>query len=191
MRSLPESFYRGRGTEEVARSLLGKLLVHETPEGLVSGRIVETEAYLGAVDPAAHTYRGPTKRNQAMFGPPGCAYVYISYGMHYCFNTVCQETGTGEGVLIRALEPVDGLELMRKRRGHVQDHNLANGPGKLCQALGISLDVNGHPLQTSPLYILDAEPVPQVVTALRVGIRVGVDLPLRFYVADSPWVSRK
>lgn len=187
---LPASFYLSGATPTIARNLLGKILVHDTSEGKIAGRIVETEAYLGTNDPASHTARGPTPRNSSMFGQPGCGYVYISYGVHHCFNVVCQPQGVGEGVLIRALEPLGGIDLMRKNRGTVADKQLTNGPGKLCQALGINLSHNGHDLARPPLYLLDAAAPSTISTSSRIGISVGCELPLRFYEAGNSYVSR-
>lgn len=180
MTVLPQGFYQGRETARIAQALLGKILVHDSPEGLTSGVIVETEAYLATDDPASHSYRGPTKRNQPMYGPAGSSYVYISYGIHHCFNVVCQAEGTPEAVLIRAVRPLEGISLMRSRRGAVLEKALANGPGKLCQAMAIDLGLNSHPLQQAPLYIMDGTSPREVLVTPRIGISVGVDLPLRF-----------
>lgn len=156
------------------------MLVHESAQGTTSGLIMETEAYLAVDDPASHSFRGRTKRNQAMYGPPGSSYVYISYGIHRCFNVVCQPEGVAEAVLIRALLPLSGIDLMRGRRGNMRDEQLTNGPGKLCQAMAIDLDQNGHQLQRTPLYILDGEVFGQVEVTPRIGISVGTNLLLRF-----------
>ncbi len=195
---LPRSFYE-QETVVVAQQLLGKYLVHNSPEGVSAGRIVETEAYLGTNDPASHAYRGETTRTKAMFGPPGHAYIYFTYGMHYCFNVVTAPSGKGEAVLIRALEPVEGIGLMQTRRGVDAFPNLTNGPAKLVSALGISPGLYGSDLTEGPLTIRDAyENYPirvleasEIVVTPRVGIKVAQELPLRFYIKDNPFVSKK
>ena len=188
-----ESFYRG-DTTKIARSLLGTMLVHYSPEGLTSGIVVETEAYLSQDDPACHAARGKTKRNAAMFGPPARAYVYFIYGNHYCFNVVTNEQDVGEAVLVRALEPVEGLHLMQKRRGESHSKtNLTSGPGKLCQAMGIDSRHNGKSLLQHPLFIaagIDSENFPVGVSG-RVGINKGQDKQLRFFIKGNPFVSRR
>jgi DNA-3-methyladenine glycosylase len=189
-RVLPVSFY-GRDTSTVARELLGHILVSKNSEGMTSGRIVETEAYLQN-DPACHAAKGVTKRNRAMFGPPGCAYIYLIYGMYYCFNVVTREQGIGEAVLIRALEPLDGIELMKKRRGRGKLTELCSGPGRLVQAMGIDKDLNGQDLTGNGLFICAAgEGGHEIVNTTRVGISEGKELPLRFYVAGNPNVSKR
>lgn len=190
---LPSHFY-DHGTTAVAQALLGKLLVHETPAGILAGRIVETEAYL-ADDPACHAHGGKkTPRTEVMFGAPGTAYIYLIYGMHNCFNVVTGAEGTGEAVLIRALEPVCGIELMQVWRNQSALHNLCSGPGKLVNAMGITRALNALSLMEPPLYL--AEPVAKpekfnIVTTTRIGISKGADLLLRFYVKDSLFISRK
>lgn len=180
-------------TVEVARKLLGAVLVHFSPEGLTSGIIVETEAYLSRDDPACHAARGKTKRNAVMFGPPARAYVYFIYGNHYCFNVVTGREGAGEAVLIRALEPLEGLDLMQKRRGERQKkNNLTSGPGKLCQAMGISIRHNGSSLLEYPLF-LAAGTAPEdslIGVSGRIGINQGQDKQLRFFIRENPFVSR-
>jgi DNA-3-methyladenine glycosylase len=189
---LDSEFYEG-DTVRLARSLLGALMVHFSPAGLTSGYIVETEAYLCKDDPACHAARGKTKRNAAMFGPPGTAYVYFIYGNHYCFNIVSNREGVGEAVLIRALEPVHGLNLMWQRRGHKHKQtNLTNGPGKLCAAMAVNKNHNGLFLSGPPLFIARGKKISEnsIGTSGRIGIRVAQDKPLRFFIKDNPFLSR-
>ncbi len=176
MRPLPRSFY-ARPTVEVARGLLGQILVH----GETSGRIIETEAYLGVGDLAAHSARGLTERTRVIFGPPGHAYVYLIYGMYECLNVVAEPDGTPGCVLIRALEPLTGLELMRERRHH--HRHLANGPGKLTLALGITRAHNGVDFTRGPLLIRPGAPPADIRVTPRIGITQCADLPLRFLAA--------
>lgn len=174
-------------SHEVARQLIGVTLLIDG----VGGRIVETEAY-DQTDPASHTYAGQTARNGAMFGPPGHAYVYRSYGLHWCFNTVCREAGHGAGVLLRAIEPTHGIETMRARRGLQELRLLCAGPGRLAQALGIDARLNGEPLARAPFALLareEAEPV-EVLTGPRIGISKAVDVPWRFGLKGSRFLSR-
>lgn len=188
---LPKSFFQ-QPTLDVARGLLGKVLTHKTAEGSAAGRIVEVEAYLYCNDPACHASRGKTARNAAMFGPAGTAYVYLIYGMYYCFNVVTGVEGEGEAVLVRALEPLSGFDLMTTRRVTDDVRQLASGPGKLCQALAINRKQDGLDLTNSPLVLADdGYTVDNIITATRIGISVAADLPLRFYVAGNPYVSRK
>ena len=171
----------------VARQLIGvRVLVHD-----VGGLIVETEAY-DHDDPASHSFGGPSVRNAAMFGPPGCVYVYRSYGIHWCINFVCRETGHGAGVLIRALEPTDGLATMRQRRGLDDERLLCAGPGRLGQALGIDLSYSGLRLDQPPFELFAAEPSAQhvVVSGPRIGISKAVEQPWRFGLAGSKFLSR-
>jgi len=190
--TLPVAFFM-RPAEVVAADLLGTVLVSSVGGQRTSGRIVETEAYLGYDDPASHGFRHRRNaRNEALFGPPGTWYVYLSYGMHWCANLVCQEEGMASAVLLRALEPLAGLEVMRERRGDVPDRQLCSGPGKLCQALGISRELDGQPMRRSTVraragHLADL----RKIATPRIGITKAVDWPLRFHLAGSPWTSRK
>lgn len=174
-----------RPVEDVARQLIGATL---RVEG-VGGLIVETEAYDGE-DPASHSFSGPTPRNKAMFGPSGHAYVYRSYGIHWCFNLVCREAGHGAGVLIRALEPLWGLDVMRERRGGLADRLLCAGPGRLCQALGIDGSHDGLPLDAPPFQLESATADVVVVEGPRIGITRAREVPWRFGLAGSRYLSR-
>ena len=196
-RALPRDFY-ARPTLDVARELLGKVLVHQTPAGITSGVIVETEAYIGESDPACHAAPGPTRRNAPLYGPPGIAYVYLNYGIHYLVNAVTEPDGWPAAVLIRALEPLEGETLMRRRRARgtgrpaaeLPATSLCRGPGNLTRALGISLAQNQRDLVGSALRIEDPGlPARRVATSTRIGINVGVEKPWRFFVSDSPAVS--
>jgi DNA-3-methyladenine glycosylase len=190
--TLPVSFF-ARPAEVVARELLGTLLVSTLEGRRAAGLIVETEAYLGYEDPASHGYRHRRHaRNEALFGPPGTWYVYLSYGMHWCANLVCGARGQASAVLLRALEPVTGLAIMRDRRGPVADRQLCSGPGKLCQALGMTRDQDGLPMRRSGVTVLErAGPdLPTAVATPRIGITKAADWPLRFVVDGSPWVSK-
>jgi DNA-3-methyladenine glycosylase len=212
---LPREFF-DRPATEVAPDLLGCVLWHVSPAGLVAARLVEVEAYRGALDPASHSYRGRTARNAVMFGPPGHAYVYFTYGMHYCVNLVCQPAGLAEAVLIRAGAVVDGAGLARRRRsgladadgsteastgrnGRHRDRDLARGPGRLCQALGIDRSLDGAdacapdgPIGISPPEAFDQAEVAGSA-AIRVGPRVGIsraaDLPWRYWLGGDGHVS--
>ena len=187
---LPRNFYL-QDTIAAARKLLGKILIHHAPDGIMSGRIVETEAYLRD-DPACHACRGMTARNRVMFGPPGHAYVYFTYGVHYCMNAVCRPEGVAEAVLIRALEPLEGIDLMKRNRRTNDVRNLCSGPGKLTQALGIAREHNGADLTGSCLIATDGEDVEDVVETTRIGIKEAADRPWRFYSkSDLEWVSRR
>jgi DNA-3-methyladenine glycosylase len=169
----------------VARQLIGVTLLVDG----VGGRIVETEAY-DREDPASHSHTGPTERNFAMFGPPAHAYVYRSYGIHWCLNFVCREEGHGAGVLIRALEPLAGLATMQARRHTDNERLLCSGPGKLCQALGVSRELNALALAAPPFALLAAPAGVEVVAGPRIGISKAVDVPWRFGLAGSRYVSR-
>jgi DNA-3-methyladenine glycosylase len=177
----------------VARRLLGHLVVSTIGGRRTAGRIVETEAYLGPHDPACHAFGDRrTHRTEGLYGPPGTAYVYFTYGMHWCLNAVTRRAGYPAAVLIRALEPVHGLETMRRRRGRVPDRLLCAGPARLCESLGITGNENGVQLQRGRLCIvrLPMPPRPRIVTTPRIGISRAVDWPLRYVFADSEWISR-
>jgi DNA-3-methyladenine glycosylase len=190
--AMPRDFY-DRPAAQVAPDLLGKVLLRRTPDGLAGGIIVETEAYLHD-DPACHAVNGPTPRNRSMFGPPGHAYVYFIYGCHYCANAVCGPEGVGEAVLIRALEPKEGIALMRHRRPGVLDRALANGPAKLCVALDIARSLDGADLCSprSGIWIAAAQAAkPETIaTGPRIGITKATGLHLRFFWRNSAFVSR-
>jgi DNA-3-methyladenine glycosylase len=188
---LPAKFY-DRETEQVARDLLGAVLRCTTNDGVASGRIVETEAYLGEHDLACHAAAGHTARTRWLYGEPGTAYVYFIYGVHWCFNAVTRAVGFPSAVLVRALEPMEGVDLMRERREVAHDRDLANGPGKLCEALGITGALNGLSLRTPPIEILRGAPVPdsQVLVTARIGITKSADWPLRWLVKNNPYVSK-
>jgi DNA-3-methyladenine glycosylase len=190
---LPRAFY-DRPTLEVARGLLGKTLLRRTEDGLAGGVIVETEAYVSAIDPAAHAYRGKTPRNASMFAAPGTAYVYRSYGIHYCLNVVTESEGVAAAVLLRAIRPTVGLELMRRRRGPgISDRDLARGPGRLCQALALTTADDGTDLLGDALWIAetpDARPLTIVATP-RIGITQAADWPWRFVLAGERYVSAR
>ncbi len=197
LRVLPASFYN-RETELVARELLGAILECTTRGVLCRGRIVETEAYIGEHDPACHAALGRTARTEGLWGPPGSAYVYLIYGMYWCANAVTRERGLASAVLLRAVEPLDGIETMRRRRKSARtDHDLTNGPGKLCDAFGISGPAHhGASFLRGPLRILEGDPVPDsdVGITARIGINpanAGLTWPLRWIVRSSPWVSAR
>ena len=177
-----------RSVHEVARDLIGCTLRH----GATAGRIVEVESY-HQEEPACHAHIGPRPRTEVLFGPPGRAYVYRSYGIHALLNAVTEDDGIGAAVLIRALEPLEGIEIMRVRRGPVPDRELTNGPGKLTVALGVGLEMNGVDLHDGPIRIEPRPPderAPRIVTGVRIGITQAADLPWRFCDATSSWVSR-
>jgi DNA-3-methyladenine glycosylase len=170
--------------ETLARKLIGAILLVDG----VGGRIAETEAY-DALDPASHSFRGPTARNAPMFGPPGRAYVYRIYGLHWCFNIVCDSGRPGSAVLIRALVPMLGLSLMRDRRRTQRVEGLCSGPGKLCQALAIDGRLNGAPVTAAPFAVIRAVPPVAALSGPRIGITAGVATPWRFVEAGSPFLS--
>lgn len=188
-RRLERAFYK-RSTVDVARALLGCVLVTTRDGGETRGQIVETEAYLGPDDPASHA---TTRRNggaMAMWGMPGIAYVYRSYGIHAMFNVVCEQDRVAGAVLIRAVEPIKGLDLMRERRGHVPDRMLCSGPGRLCAAMGITLEDHGQDLTSSAnLWIEQGALVRGVLAGGRIGISRGTEAPWRFFIGESVYVS--
>ncbi len=191
-RALPRAFY-ARPAAEVARDLLGRVLLSDVGGERAAGRIVETEAYTGPEDAASHAAAsiGRTRRNDPLFGPPGTAYIHLNYGIHWCLNAVTTAEDRPAGVLIRALEPTVGLEIMERRRGRPE---LTSGPARLTQALGVGPELQRHPLQRPPLRILAGDrPVSDadLVTTTRVGISKAVDLELRFYERGNAWISRR
>lgn len=188
--SLPVRFF-ARPAEVVAAELIGTVMVSRIGGEVTAGRIVETEAYLGVVDPASHGFAGRrTVHNASIFGPPGLWYVYRSYGMHWCANLVAAAEGEAAAVLVRALEPMEGLETMRARRGAVSDRQLCSGPGKLCRALGISRDLDGTMMQRSDVLVLRGPRPARVAATRRIGITRAEEWPLRFVEAGSRWLSR-
>ncbi|MDR0464723.1 MAG: DNA-3-methyladenine glycosylase [Treponema sp.] len=182
---LGKRFYK-QPTIELAKALLGKYLVF----GKLKGIITETEAYLYKNDPGCHASKGLTKRNAPMFGPAGNIYVYLIYGMYHCLNIVSGKDGEGEAVLIRALEPVDGISLMQKRRKTKITENLCNGPGKLTQAFGIAKKHNNLSLLDGPINIHNSKIKPEIITTPRIGLTAGKELELRFYIKGNKFVSR-
>ena len=184
MKRLPRSFF-ARSVHEVAPDLIGVTLLVDG----VGGRIVEVEAY-DQEDPASHGFRGPTPRTTAMFGPPGHAYVYRSYGIHWCLNLVCDRPGRAEAVLVRALEPTHRLDLMRARRSVQAERALCSGPGKLCQALGVTIAHDGLALDEPPFELLAREGTPPIATGPRVGITRAAELSWRYGLGGSPYLSR-
>jgi len=174
-----------QNSEQVARQLIGATFLVDG----VGGIIVETEAY-DHTDPASHSYPGPTPRNAAMFGEPAHLYVYRSYGIHWCVNFTCREPGHGAAVLIRALEPTHGIDIMHRRRKTENIRLLCAGPGRLCEALAITRELNGASLHTAHLVLLPAPAAVQVVSGPRIGISKAMDVPWRFGLAHSPWLSR-
>jgi DNA-3-methyladenine glycosylase len=187
LQTVLEAAFYDRDSRQVAVELLGCVLSHHTPEGQTAGIIVETEAYRPD-DPACHAYKGPTMRNRNIFGPPGIAYVYLSYGVHKLLNVVCEPEGVGSAVLIRALHPYEGQGLMQRRRGRARD--LCNGPGRLTQALGVDLAYDGHDLTSGSLTISDGGAPPGgIIETTRIGITRGTELPWRYLIEGNEHVS--
>jgi DNA-3-methyladenine glycosylase len=191
MSVLPRSFF-DRPAEEVAPALLGRVLTRVAPEGVVSVRLTEVEAYAGPLDPASHAYRGPTRRNAVMFGPPGHAYVYFTYGMHFCMNLVCLGEGTAAAVLLRAGEVVEGRALAAARRPRSSPRDLARGPARLCEALAIDRELYGVDVcdPAGPLRVSTGEPTPAFRTGPRTGVTSAKDVPWRFWIDGDPSVSQ-
>jgi DNA-3-methyladenine glycosylase len=190
-RPLPVSFYR-RPTLTVARELLGMIFARRVGGEILAGRIVEVEAYHEDGDEASHSFRGRTPRNAVMYRPGGCLYVYFTYGMHYCMNAVTEGEGVGAAVLIRAIEPLEGIDIMRRNRGVARLRDIASGPAKCCQAFAVGRAENGASLRSPALRILDAEPIPdsEILYSPRIGIRRSVELDWRVSIRGSAFVSR-
>jgi DNA-3-methyladenine glycosylase len=175
----------GRSVHHVAPELIGATLLFNG----VGGRIVEVEAY-HHTEPAAHSYRGRTERNAVMFGPPGFAYVYQSYGIHWCLNFVCEPEGSASAVLIRAVEPLEGLAKMRRRRGLTEERLLCSGPGRLAEAMGITIAHSGLPLDRPPFELYAREAEPEIATGVRIGITKAAELPWRYGLKGSKFLSK-
>lgn len=188
---LPRTFYR-QPTLKIANELLGKYLVRKWSDSFIIGKIVETEAYIGEEDPACHAARGKTDRNGVMYGQPGFAYIYFIYGMYFCLNVVTGEKGFPAAILIRAVEPFSGIELMKKFRKTDLERNLTNGPGKLCQAFGLNREQNGADLCGKELFISSGEIIKRkdIARSKRIGIKVGIDPLWRFFVQNNVYVSK-
>lgn len=198
LKKLNRSFYQ-RDVLTVAVELLGKILVKADSPEIMAGRIVEVEAYDGSIDEAAHTFRGKTKRNEIMFKTGGYFYVYFTYGAHFCCNIVTGSEGHGTAVLIRGIEPEVGIDKMAYNRfgkiliNEKEKHNLTSGPGKVCQAFGITREYYGEDLVSGRIYLLNQRKIPaeQVVRTTRIGIKKSAELNWRFYIKDNPFVSRR
>lgn len=198
MQKLPISFYT-RNVHIVAKELLGKIFVRKYSSHLFTGRIVEVEAYDGSIDESAHSFIGKTKRNEVMFNGGGLLYVYFTYGMHFCANVVTGKVNEGCAVLIRAVEPIDGIDLMSQNRFHKisltekEILNLTNGPAKFCQAFAITKEQNGISLLSDEIFIVNANKInsSEIVNSKRIGIKKSVDLPWRYFIKDNPFVSKK
>ncbi len=184
--------YFARDTGVVAKDLLGKVLVRTMAGGQMRGRIVETEAYFGQDDPASHAARGRTPRNAVMFGLPGRAYVYFNYGIHYLFNIVTETASTAGAVLVRAVEPIAGVDQMKKNRPGVELVGLTSGPAKMTQALGITIAENGRRLDTAELGVVEDPGADfKIISAARIGISSGEDLPYRYFISGNSFISRQ
>ncbi|MBI3700468.1 MAG: DNA-3-methyladenine glycosylase [Afipia sp.] len=183
-RALTKRFF-SRSVHKVAPDLIGATLLVNG----IGGIITEVEAY-HHTEPAAHSYRGPTPRNMVMFGPAGYLYVYRSYGIHWCMNFVCEKEGSASAVLVRAIEPTHGIASMRRRRRVSDERNLCSGPGKVCEALSVSDKLNGHALDKSPIEIFARTRKPEIVTGVRIGITKAADLPWRYGLKDSRFLSK-
>jgi len=185
-----------RETTIVAKDLLGKIMTVNHAGKILAGKIVEVEAYLGINDPGSHSFRGKTKRNATMFGPPGFSYIYQIYGIYFCYNVTTDREDVPAAVLIRALEPLDGIEIMKKKRGKEDLKDLLSGPAKLVQAMGITKEMDGTSAIDGPVRFYARageyreEPF-EIVQTTRIGLSQGQDLKLRFYIKDSPYISRK
>jgi len=190
-RKLTRSFYDG-DTLSVARELIGKYIVYRTKRGKLVARIVEVEAYIGEEDPACHAACGPTERNRLMYGKPGVAYIYFIYGMYHCMNFVTERNGFPAAVLLRAAEPIAGIEIMRTQGRHSAVHALLSGPGKFCRGFGLTLKQNGLDLTGTELYLEDrCEPPSEIGVSKRIGIRQGAEKLWRFFDANSAAVSQR
>jgi len=195
---LPQEFYN-RKVNTVAKALLGKIFIRKDQSQFVSGKIVEVEAYDWQLDEASHSFNGKTKRNEVMFGEAGHLYVYFTYGMHFCANVVTGKVGFGSAVLIRAIEPIDGINILAQNRFGKEsidkkEHiNLCNGPAKICQAFGINRSSNGINLQSDEIFIIDSPAIEpsKIISSTRIGIKKSIDLPWRYYIKDNPFVSKK
>jgi DNA-3-methyladenine glycosylase len=195
---LPETFFQ-KAVLKIAPKLLGKYFVKKEGQKLLIGKIIEVEAYVDKIDEASHSFNGVTKRNKLMFASGGKLYVYFIYGNHYCCNVVCDKEGVGSAVLIRALEPLKGIEIMVERRFRKSEVtakeflNLTNGPGKICRAFNIAKDENGKDLCGEEIFLAEGEKVPKknVLQSPRIGIKKSKELPWRFYLKDNPFVSAK
>lgn len=186
LRPLPRRFF-ARDVVEVARDLIGRVLARETGGVLMTGRIVEVEAYAHD-DPASHTFRGQTRRNETMFGPPGFVYVYVSHGIHHCMNLT---TGNANAVLLRAIEPIDGMGEMARRRGLADERLLCAGPGRLCQAFGITLADDGEDVtKRGSVWVAAGKPADRIATTARIGITAAAEVPWRFVEEGSRFASR-